>query len=150
MPRRGGVVLGVVLAACGGSEPVAERDTVGRRTVIDRAAGDGTGTGAGTPGAPGALGEACTAGEDPAASTCSEGLMCLGSPGGYCAAMTFAAEPCPEGAVHAQSIRAGELCLKACESDSDCRRDEGYLCDTTWHACTPPQLLAPSVPHCEP
>lgn len=75
---------------------------------------------------PPSLGGPCTA--------CSAGEHCLASfPGGYCAASCGAcAGTCVE------VTRAGEQCLASCTTDSECRVDEGYLCDRQWHACMPP------------
>jgi hypothetical protein len=42
--------------------------------------------------------------------------------------------------------RAGELCLRTCATDRDCRTDEGYVCDPTWRACLVPNAAA-IVPH---
>jgi len=36
----------------------------------------------------------------------------------------------------------GELCMKSCTKDSDCREGEGYTCDPVWHACSLPNMAA--------
>ena len=62
-------------------------------------------------------------------------------PGGYCTSACGATGgPCDGACV--ESVRAGELCMKACTSDGDCRREEGYVCDPQWHACTLPNFAA--------
>lgn len=32
--------------------------------------------------------------------------------------------------------------MKACTNDDDCRRNDGYVCDPQWHACSLPNLAA--------
>jgi hypothetical protein len=41
----------------------------------------------------------------------------------------------------------GELCMKRCDSDAQCRAQEGYVCDALWHACALPNLasIVPTV-----
>ena len=38
--------------------------------------------------------------------------------------------------------------MASCTSDVDCRRDEGYVCDREWHACSLPNLAAIVAKHC--
>ena len=38
--------------------------------------------------------------------------------------------------------RIGELCMKSCTKDTDCRAAEGYTCDPVWHACSLPNFAA--------
>jgi hypothetical protein len=38
--------------------------------------------------------------------------------------------------------------MASCTSDADCRRDEGYVCDPDWHACSLPNLAAIVAKHC--
>ena len=64
----------------------------------------------------GARGERCP---------CAEGLSCTALPGGYCAAASCA--DCDGACV--DTTRFGELCAARCTKDSDCRADEGYVCD---------------------
>jgi hypothetical protein len=62
-------------------------------------------------------------------------------PGGYCTSACGASgRPCDGACV--ESVRAGELCMKACTNDGDCRREEGYVCDPQWHACSLPNFAA--------
>jgi hypothetical protein len=85
-------------------------------------------------------------GESPAGS-CDPALMCLPSPGGYCGSFCGAnGSACPTDAVCASTLRAGDLCLAGCSRDSDCRADEGYVCDPFWKACAPPGFTA-LLPH---
>ena len=65
---------------------------------------------------------------------CDNGLLCLPAPGGYCAS---SCEIACDGACVA-TARDGELCLKSCARDADCRAAEGYLCDPQWKACIIP------------
>lgn len=41
----------------------------------------------------------------------------------------------------------GDLCMKRCDADAQCRTQEGYVCDPQWHACTLPNLasIVPAV-----
>src|ERR1700733_15323441 len=72
-----------------------------------------------------ALGSACP---------CRGDLSCLPLPGGYCGSSCDTA--CDGSCV--ETGRAGEVCMKACSSDADCRTDEGYVCDLEWRACSVP------------
>ncbi len=36
----------------------------------------------------------------------------------------------------------GDLCMKRCGTDAQCRTDEGYVCDPQWHACLLPNLAS--------
>lgn len=38
--------------------------------------------------------------------------------------------------------------MAPCARDADCRRDEGYVCDPDWHACSLPNLAAIVAKHC--
>lgn len=40
------------------------------------------------------------------------------------------------------TAREGELCMKSCARDADCRAAEGYLCDPQWKACLVPNSAA--------
>jgi hypothetical protein len=85
---------------------------------------------------PGARGDACAA-DHP----CGQGLRCAPLPGGYCGSPCgFDAASCDGTCV--ETGRMGELCLKSCTRDDDCRSTEGYLCDPEWHACVLPNLAA--------
>jgi hypothetical protein len=95
----------------------------------------------------GARGDACTPGESPQ-GTCRDGLLCIPSPGGYCASFCGATgTPCPDGTC-VETGRGGTACAKTCASDADCRTGEGYVCDPVWHACDLPGLAAPKAPVC--
>jgi hypothetical protein len=88
------------------------------------------------PPAPGARGDAC--GPEHA---CAETLVCAPFPGGYCTSACGATGSACDAAC-IESAKAGELCMKACTNDSDCRREEGYVCDPQWHACSLPNFAA--------
>ena len=69
--------------------------------------------------------------------TCGTGEHCLPFPGGSCAA---ACGNCSGTCV--ELTRHGEQCLASCRADSECRVDEGYLCDRAWQACMPANAAA--------
>jgi hypothetical protein len=112
------------------------------------AGGGGASCGAGGAGgaAPATLdvGSAC-------AGTC-EGGLCFPGPGGYCTAScgNSAALVCPGGSACISTLRAGDLCLKSCAAQADCRA--GYACDPVWKVCAPggftlsPKLAACAAP----
>lgn len=62
-------------------------------------------------------------------------------PGGYCTSACGVTGSACDGECVA-SVRAGELCMKPCANDGDCRREEGYVCDPQWHACALPNFTA--------
>jgi photosystem II stability/assembly factor-like uncharacterized protein len=81
--------------------------------------------------APGVRGDGCRT------VACADGLTCDGRlPGGYC---TSTCTGCDGECV---ATRDGELCAKRCTADRECRTDEGYVCDPTWHACLVPNFAA--------
>ncbi len=83
----------------------------------------------------GSRGDACRP------DSCGEGLTCGALLGGYCTSVCgFTGSPCDGTCV--ETAHAGELCMKTCASDRDCRTEEGYLCDATWHACLLPNVAA--------
>ena len=81
---------------------------------------------------PHARGEPCTIHD-----ACAPPLACLALPGGYCAS---GCDTCDGTCV--ETGRLGPTCLASCTTDADCRRDEGYVCDVDWHACSLPNLAA--------
>jgi hypothetical protein len=96
---------------------------------------------------PGKIGAACTPGEGISQGTCAKGLLCAPfMKGGYCASFC----PCGDGGSCVDTARMGEFCAKACVKDSDCRANEGYVCDQQWSTCVQPGFLAPRAPTCEP
>lgn len=66
-------------------------------------------------------------------------MRCAPLPGGYCTSSCV--DGCSDGAC-VETARAGELCMKRCETDRDCRADEGYVCDPHWRACLLPNFAA--------
>jgi hypothetical protein len=62
-------------------------------------------------------------------------------PGGYCTAPCGAAGSACDGAC-VETPRMGELCMKPCAADAECRTQEGYVCDPQWHACSLPNVAA--------
>lgn len=98
-------------------------------------------------GEPSATGSACTTSAT-LQGTCAEGYICFPSvPGGYCTQFCGSAA-CPWDAACVQSSSAGEFCAKSCESDSECREEEGYLCDGDWGACMIAGVLSPVLKEC--
>jgi hypothetical protein len=96
------------------------------------APGDGDGD---TPGG-GAIGDACHPTDAPCAgaqSQCLErlslgGFITIPFEGGYCTQPGCSRNAdCPEGSACFRGIGA-PACLKLCESNSDCRADDGYTC----------------------
>lgn len=74
------------------------------------------------------------------AAPCVAELACLAAPGGYCASPCgLAASPCDGACV---ATADGEVCMRRCERDDDCRTREGYTCDPQWRACTQPNVAA--------
>lgn len=100
---------------------------------------------------PGAIGDGCQLptmpeSEGPQRGTCAEGLICFGShlnaPGGYCSKLCSVETDCPS--TTTCPMFSGSICLKRCESASDCR--QGYICDAgfgTVKACTMPDQPSP-------
>lgn len=63
-------------------------------------------------------------------------MLCGPFPGGACVSFCGVTGTGCDGAC-VETSRAGELCLKPCASDQDCRAEEGYACDPQWKACAP-------------
>nr|HEX4319059.1 sialidase family protein [Kofleriaceae bacterium] len=84
------------------------------------------------------VGDACRA------SACGDGQTCIASwTGGYCELPCTADRACAgRGEACVATPRLGDVCARACERDDDCRVDDGYLCDATWHACLLPNTAA--------
>jgi hypothetical protein len=95
--------------------------------------------------AAGRIGAACKSEQPLGQGSCASGLICGPLPGGYCASMC----PCGEGGACVESAKMGEMCLKSCASDADCRAGEGYVCHPQWKTCALPGLLSPPAPTCE-
>lgn len=131
-------LLFIAFAACsGGGSSAPPHNVVARPRNVAVPLADA----APPPPPPVALGGACTATPGPG-TTCGERTRCFPMlPGGYCTAPCGAVGlPCDGACV--ETSRAGELCMKRCTSDADCRAGEGYTCDPQWHACAVPELAA--------
>ena len=85
----------------------------------------------------GLIGDACSNNSD-----CDPSLYCeLVFTGGYCTSNCASAVPCPEGGTCFCLSDSGfgcdySICLDQCETDADCRVDEGYVCDVD-NTCYP-------------
>lgn len=77
----------------------------------------------------GAIGAACETD-----GNCASGACDTRFPEGYC---TQSCGDCTCG-----ELLTGARCLQSCTRDSDCRADEGYVCDPTYHGCAIPNTLA--------
>ncbi len=80
------------------------------------------------------LGAACDA-----ARSCTPALTCLPVAGGFCTAR------CEDAACAGACVptpRFGSICAPPCSTDADCRGDDAFVCDPTWHACLLPNLAA--------
>jgi len=62
-------------------------------------------------------------------------------PNGYCTAPCGATGVACNGTC-VESGKFGEICMKPCAKDTDCRAGEGYTCDPQWHACSLPNFAA--------
>ena len=104
--------------------------------------GEGEGQGLACPAAPTAgVGAACRR-----ATECGEDALCLRNlshlqfPGGFCSQDVPAGRGCcPEGSL---DVRIAGLdirpCMTRCDSDDDCRQQEGYFCFLNFGVCFPP------------
>jgi len=122
-------ILAGLLAACSDSPKPASVDAAtGTDSNDDVANGsdvattDGAADTTTTLGSPGA---ACDTDEDCAGPN----PTCLGLPSGYCAP-DCSAVTCPSGSVCFEFEDGAMGCLDGCAGDADCRRSEGYICDT--------------------
>lgn len=46
------------------------------------------------------------------------------------------------------TTRLGELCARACTTDSECATADGYVCDREWHACLLPNVAVITPKQC--
>jgi hypothetical protein len=97
----------------------------------------------------GKRGAACEARDD-VTGTCTPGLVCAPSPGGYCTSSCGPTGSACEGGVCVDTTRDGNVCLATCTRDAECRAAEGYVCDRSWNACVHPAAIpiAPRPPAC--
>jgi hypothetical protein len=109
--------------------------------------GDGGASAGGGGASPVPIGDACTPGVPPdLQGSCPDGLVCFPSEGGYCT-QTCGLSSCPDGSTCIPTLRSGEMCSKACDSNADCRVDEGYLCHADYKGCVQ-WLVSPLLPSC--
>ena len=130
---------GVLLTACGaGTEAAPAHES--RATAKSRNAAVDP--------APSTVGGPCD-GPPFSQSDCAAGLTCGFGPGGYCTAFCASDQDCPGKGVCTSTVRAGRLCMSRCESDADCRADEGWVCDPQWGTCFLPGYHIPRLAACE-
>jgi len=81
---------------------------------------------------PNDIGQACDGPQD-----CGS-LECLKMPNGYCSKSMCDLAGCPSGST-CFAFETSEVtsCLDNCTTDSQCRTDEGYVCDTDYGICWP-------------
>jgi hypothetical protein len=92
----------------------------------------GTRPDAGTTGRP--VGDPCTAG-----SQCADGA-CLNLPGGYCTMLACSqTSSCPMGSRCFLIGDTQTACFKTCQSEVECRQQEGYTCDAD-NTCYPAEV----------
>jgi hypothetical protein len=82
-------------------------------------------------GCPPAIGDSCGSSID--CSVNGDRLCDQSAPAGYCTVEACEADTCPEDAVCVRfrpepERLARSACMKPCESDGDCRQEEGYAC----------------------
>src|SRR5258706_5964213 len=123
------VLVAVGVAACGGKPAVTKATPVAKKTKK-------------TP--PAKLGAACRSPSMYAQGSCAKGLMCAQSKGGVCVGQM----PCAEGSALVETVAMGEICMKSCNADEDCRGVEGYKCDAQWKTCAVANFLVPKAPEC--
>ncbi len=131
--------LAAWLLACGGSPPPAEPAPAPAEPVEVEAPAEAP---------PGGVGAACE-GPPMTPSTCDEGMVCGFGPGGYCTAVCFGGSACPGDGVCTSTVRAGRLCMARCQTDADCRVEQGYVCDPGWRTCFLPGFHVPRLPACD-
>ncbi|MCP4498404.1 MAG: S8 family serine peptidase [Deltaproteobacteria bacterium] len=82
---------------------------------------------------PGVVGAQCSTNDE------CNGDICLGFAGGYCSADCLnTACPTDSACFYGDETETSAYCLATCTSDSDCRVDEGYLCDADVGVCFGP------------
>jgi hypothetical protein len=92
------------------------------------------------------IGAACESASFTDPGSCAPGERCLPTNGGYCIGFCAQSRRCPTGSVCVDSARLGDVCLRACTENTDCR--EGFTCDPVWRACVAPGFASPRTPAC--
>jgi hypothetical protein len=92
------------------------------------------------------IGAACESASFSDPGNCSQGERCLPVNDGYCIAFCAQSRRCPTGSVCVDSARLGDVCLRGCTENTDCR--EGFTCDPAWRACVAPGFASPRVAAC--
>ncbi|MBI5518087.1 MAG: exo-alpha-sialidase [Deltaproteobacteria bacterium] len=104
------------------SDAAAPTDTPDADPVTDASMPSGVGTGCRQMGNP----------FPPQQGSCPAGRLCLtealGFRGGYCTSLCVGASRCPADSVCTAFGTGYQLCLQRCQSNDDCRRSEGYVC----------------------
>ncbi len=128
------------LVACSSPSPHRQLAAPAPPAAPDAGATPDTPTALGALGALGGLGDSCRT------VACTTGLTCdRRVPGGYC---TSACGPSCTGACIESS--EGQICAKPCVQDSDCRGDEGYVCQRglMTPVCIVPNFAPPAMKSC--
>lgn len=144
------MLLVCVVVACAPHKPPSEPEPAPSSGSPAAAAPAGTALAPSpTATAAGRVGDACRPDFANPRSTCGAGQLCMPAPGGYCTGLCGATgAPCPAGSACYPSVRGGELCGRTCTSDTDCRVEEGYICDPGRKVCSLPFLAAPALARC--
>ena len=91
------------------------------------------------------IGDPCASDDD-----CGEGACLTWLPGGMCSVKGCGLDaPCPEGSrcysLRPEGLEAVTACLPDCDDVSECRRDEGYVCDEDHTCIEDPGFAYPSL-----
>lgn len=100
----------------------------------------------------GVVGDPCSAYEEclgvpTEARSCFNFLGPIAMPGGYCSAICLDNEECGfiGRCVYIIFLAAMKVCLKLCETDADCRADEGYSCQNIPLSANPNKFCMPPM-----
>lgn len=123
-----GVLVAAALAAC--SSGTRDDTTPDAGTTANKPDA-GTTPDAGTVVTKNAPGTACTADDE----CLGPAGQCISSlPNGYCTKDCVLANQCP-GNTKCQAFGDSSKCVAGCETDADCRKNEGYFCDPDGKFC---------------